>query len=116
MDKSRGRYRRSVLTGLFAGAMVCAAVVSVSVPASAGIKPHDPPLPVSTASVPGGRDSHTDPTDDSGSEVQPVEARGGLDMTSAVLGTLGGVAVAGAGLGVTIGLRRRGREGSQEVR
>ncbi len=117
MWRSRGRCRGSVLTGLVAGAVVCVAVVSIDLPARAGIKPHDPSMPISTASVPGGRDSHNDPADDSGSEVYPIETRVGPDLTSAVLATLGGLAVAGAGLGVTVGLRRRrDHEGSQGVR
>jgi hypothetical protein len=32
---------------------------------------------------------------------------GGLDVTSAALGALGGIALGGAGLGVTLGVQRR---------
>ena len=43
----------SGLTGLVAGTGVCLAALSVTLPASAGIKPHDSPIAANTVRAPG---------------------------------------------------------------
>jgi hypothetical protein len=40
-------------------------------------------------------------------EVRPVEQRNALDTTSVALGALGGIALGGAALGITLGVQRR---------
>ena len=40
-------------------------------------------------------------------EVRRVEQRSGLDTTSVALGALGGIALGGAALGITLGVQRR---------
>jgi hypothetical protein len=76
-----------ILAGFAASAATCLGVLSIAAPASADVKPD------------GG----------STSTVQPVplaDPGTGLDTSSIALGALGGIAFAGAGLGITLGVQR----------
>jgi hypothetical protein len=98
---------RSILSGLVAGTGVCLALVSAPVPASAVIKPPDPQPTVRSGSVPG--DDHTYPYSeyDPRSNVPPSLQSSTIDPTSVTLGALGGIALGGVGLGITLGMQRR---------
>jgi hypothetical protein len=82
--QTKERSMTTRLTRLAVGACAgaCLALTMVAAPASADVKPETGP-PAQTA-----KDS-------------------GLDATSIALGALGGIAFAGAGLGITLGVQRR---------
>ncbi|TDO30993.1 hypothetical protein EV643_13417 [Kribbella sp. VKM Ac-2527] len=79
-----------ILTGFAASAAACVGLLSIAAPASADVKPDGGP----SQYIPAG-------------EVPIVEERNGLDTSSVALGALGGIAFAGAGLGITLGVQRR---------
>jgi hypothetical protein len=106
MSRSRS-IKRSRLIGVVAGAAVCAALVSISLPASASVSPHDPPVRAGIPTSPSYDHTYNYPNYDPLYEVQPVQQSDGLDTTSVTLGALGGIALAGAGLGIAFGLQRR---------
>ncbi|MFG1815461.1 hypothetical protein ACGFIF_16950 [Kribbella sp. NPDC049174] len=72
----------------------CLAVLGAATPANAGV----PPEP--TWSVPEPLPGPPEPS-------IPVQPSGGLDANSVALGALGGIALGGAGLGITLGVQRR---------
>ena len=79
-----------------AGALVITGVAgaSLAVPAAAIVIPCEPPLADCTSAIP--------PTPD----VAPTDS--GIAVEELVLGALGGAAVAGAGVGAVVAVRRRG--------
>ncbi len=99
--------KTSVLASLVAATGACLALLSVAAPASASVKPHDPSVHASTAPAPGYDQPYNYPKYDPRYEVQPIEQSDGLDAASVALGALGGIAFAGAGLGITLGVQRR---------
>ena len=106
MSRSRSN-KMPGLTGLVAGTGVCLAVVSVTIPAGASVMPDDPPVAASTVPAPGYDHTYNYPNYDPRYDVQPVEHSDSIHTTSVALGALGGIALAGAGLGITLGLQRR---------
>jgi len=95
------------LAGLVAGTGVCLAALSLTLPASAGVVPHDPPVAASIAPAPVYEYTYNYPSYDPRYDVQPLAHSDDLHTTSVALGALGGIALAGAGLGITLGLQRR---------
>jgi hypothetical protein len=81
--------RTTKLARLAVGAGACLAGLTLAVPATAGVPP-EPPDPPTVVYV--DRDV---PIDD------------GFETTSAAAGALGGIALAGAGLAITLGVQRR---------
>lgn len=79
-----------ILAGFAASAAACVGLLSIATPASADVKPD------------GGSSQHAPEY-----EVPVVEEGNGLDTSSVALGALGGIAFAGAGLGITLGVQRR---------
>jgi len=79
---------KKVLAGFAATAATCLGLLSIAAPASADVKPD------------GGSTSAVEPG--------PVpDPSSGLDTSSIALGALGGIALGGAGLGITLGVQRR---------
>jgi hypothetical protein len=83
-------------------------VLSVTLPASASIKPHDPPIAPS-ASLPTCYDqTDTCPNNAPRYEAKPAEwYDDGLDATWFALSSVSVIAFAGAGLGITVRAKRR---------
>ncbi|MEU4295186.1 hypothetical protein AB0E63_43790 [Kribbella sp. NPDC026596] len=99
--------RRKGLAALTAsGAGILLALMATAAPATASSMqdPYVPPEPPATVPNPG---PPTYPNYDPQYEVSPVEQDSGLDTTSVALGALGGIALGGAGLGITLGVQRR---------
>lgn len=108
MSKSR-RTKRSRLIGVGTGVTVCAALLSLTLPASANVKPHDPLITSGAAACLGYSRPYNYPNYDPFYEVQPLEREEGVDTTSVAFGALGGIALAGATLGISLGIRRHRR-------
>lgn len=83
---------KKILTGFAASAAACVGLLSIAAPASADVKPEGG----STSGV------HTP-----GYENPVVEEGNGVDTSSVALGAMGGIAFAGAGLGISLGVQRR---------
>ena len=79
---------------LVAGAALSAALMTIAAPALAQL----PPEPGG-----GGIEQTVEPQP----VPAPVPAPGSVDLSSAALGALGGLALGGAGLGITLGIQRR---------
>jgi hypothetical protein len=77
---------KRVLAGFAASAATCLGLLSIAAPASGDVKPE------------GGSTSSPAPI---------ADPESGLDTTSVALGALGGIALGGAGLGITLGMQRR---------
>jgi hypothetical protein len=99
-----GRKRLAVLTASGAGILLALMATAAPATASSMREPYDPPETSATVPNPGPPNY---PKYDPKSEVSPVEQESGLDTTSVALGALGGIALAGAGLGIARGVQRR---------
>jgi hypothetical protein len=91
--------KQFMTTGLgrmIAGAALSAALLTVAAPAMAQNAPEPPGGSVERTAV-------IEPVPPTG----PVPEASSVDLSSAALGALGGLALAGAGLGVTLAIQRR---------
>ena len=90
-----------------AGGAACAALLSITLPVSANVKPHDPPVVPRVAACPGYNQPYNYSNYDPYYEVRPLERDERLDATWVALGAIGAISAAGATLGITLGVRRR---------
>ncbi|MFI6675553.1 hypothetical protein [Kribbella sp. NPDC050470] len=85
--------KKKLTRATVAAAGVCAALVTMTAsPAAAGVPP-EPPWTAPPTTVP--------------TQPPTVETGQGLDVSSVALGALGAFTLAGAGLGITLGVQRR---------
>lgn len=99
--------RRKGLAALTAsGAGILLALMAAAAPATASPNP-EPNGPAGTSTTAPNLGPPNYPNYDPQYEVSPVEQDSGLDTTSVALGALGGIALGGAGLGITLGVQRR---------
>ncbi|WP_405066682.1 hypothetical protein OG558_34115 [Kribbella sp. NBC_01510] len=95
------------------GAGILLALMATSAPATASQKPEpNGPAETSTTATSPGPPNYTNyDAQHHGNMTTTVspsaEHRSGLDTTSVALGALGGIALGGAGLGITLGVQRR---------
>ena len=97
------RKRRSIVTRALSGLAACTGLACLALLTAAGTaNAGEPPEPTWSvpAQLPGRPDAATDSAPDGGMS-------GGLDATSVALGVLGGIALGGAGLGVSLAVQRR---------
>jgi hypothetical protein len=91
--------RRSIVTRTLSGLAACTGLACLALLTTAGMaNAGEPPEP--TWSVPAQLPGRPDAATDGGMS-------GGLDATSVALGVLGGIALGGAGLGVSLAVQRR---------
>ncbi|MFI7063877.1 hypothetical protein ACIBL3_23025 [Kribbella sp. NPDC050124] len=95
---SRGAWKHlrtatRTLTGLTACAGLACLALFTAVPAANAAEPSEPPWTEVPTPLP--------------RYPEPSVNEAGLDATSVALGALGGIALGGAGLGITLGVQRR---------
>ncbi|WP_405066949.1 hypothetical protein OG558_35685 [Kribbella sp. NBC_01510] len=103
MSKSEST-RRWRMVGVAAGGAACAALLSITLPVNANVKPHDPPVASRGAACSGCNQPYNYSNYDPYYEVQPLEREERPDTTWVALGA---ISAAGATLGITLGVRRR---------
>ena len=86
-----------ILAGFAATAATCLGLLSIAAPASADVKPES------------GSSSSRQQYEPPGPPEPPVAGRdlSRLDTSSVAFGALGGIALGGAGLGISLGVHRR---------
>lgn len=105
--KPTSQARRKGLAALTAsGAGILLALMATATPATGIVKP-EPNGPAGTSTTMPNPGPPNYPQYDPQYEISPVEQKSGLDTTSVALGALGGIALGGAGLGITLGVQRR---------
>jgi hypothetical protein len=92
--------RRGIVTRTLSGLAACTGIACLALLTTTTAYAGDQPEP--TSSVPTPIPGPPDPNPDPGEGTA-----GGLDATSVALGALGGIALGGAGLGVTLAVQRR---------
>jgi hypothetical protein len=102
----RSQARRKGMAALaLSGAGIWLALMMTAAPVTA--VGQSEPAPAGTSATAPNPGPPNYPNYDPRYEVNPVERSDGLDTTSVALGALGGIALSGAGIGITPGVQRR---------